>query len=69
MTWENYGKKAGQWSIDHRIPFGPHYKDLHRPEIQRLLAHWTNLQPMWHSENARKHAKITEEHQFPLLID
>lgn len=52
MTWENYGKGEGQWSVDHIIPCS--LFDLTRPEHQKICFHFSNLQPMWHVENIRK---------------
>lgn len=47
MTWENHGK----WHMDHIIPLK--YDDPSLDEqIKRL--HYTNLQPMWASENIAK---------------
>jgi hypothetical protein len=55
MRWDNYGKKKGQWSIDHIKPLDL----LHtNPELLPELVHYTNLQPMWHVDNIRKKNKI-----------
>ena len=50
MTWENYG----QWHIDHIKPLSC------AKTKQELfdLSHYTNLQPLWSSENQRKYNKI-----------
>lgn len=48
MTWENYG----QWHVDHRVPCAAW--DLSDPEQQRACFHWSNLQPMWGTENSSK---------------
>ena len=69
MTWANYGKGGGKWNIDHRIAFHADGVDLTKPETQRLICHWTNLQPMWEPENLRKGKRIAHEHQFPLIVD
>lgn len=50
MTWANYGKGVGKWSLDHR-------QALDKSEIGDNVNHFTNLQPMWYSENSRKGAK------------
>jgi hypothetical protein len=64
MHWGNYGNKKGQWSCDHVMPFA--IFDLSKPEHQRRVCHFSNLRPMWHVENMKKHAKpITD--QFNLL--
>ena len=52
MTWENYGNKNGQWSLDHYIPREAF--DLSKPEEQDVCFHWSNCQPMWHKENETK---------------
>lgn len=48
MTWANYG----EWEIDHIIPLGRAHTI---GEIEKL-SHYTNLQPMWRSENRSKSA-------------
>ena len=52
MTWENYGPYG--WHIDHKIPLdsAKTEKDLYD------LCCYTNLQPMWCSDNIRKKDKI-----------
>lgn len=52
MSWENYGKKKDQWSIDHIVPCA--LFDLSKPEHQRRAFHFSNLQPLWHVENLSK---------------
>lgn len=50
MSWENRSK----WHVDHIIPLASaNTKD----ELLRLF-HFTNLQPLWASENQRKGAKL-----------
>ena len=51
MTWANYGKV---WHIDHTKPCVAF--DLSDPAQQRECFHYTNLQPMFASENRRKGA-------------
>lgn len=51
MTWNNYGNKEGQWSLDHIIPLSLYYT---QPELLPQLIHYTNMQPMWHVENVKK---------------
>lgn len=46
MTWDNYG----EWQFDHIIPYA---EAKNREEIYKL-SHYTNLQPLWAEENARK---------------
>ena len=56
MTWDNYGKAAGCWSIDHQKPCA--LFDFSDPSQQSQCFHYTNLQPMWHAENMMKRAKF-----------
>jgi len=53
MTFENYG----QWHIDHIIPCAQF--DLSKEGHRRMCFHYTNLQPMWASDNIRKGKKLT----------
>ena len=51
MTWEN----QGQWHIDHIIPVN--YKENgQEPTLEEVIKrlHYTNLQPLWASENMSK---------------
>lgn len=58
MSWDNWGKNRGCWSIDHIIP-------LSRPNLSNRkeflkVAHYTNLRPMWHIDNIKKSDKIED---------
>jgi hypothetical protein len=55
MSWANYGNKEGQWSVDHIMPCA--IFDFSKPEHQKRCFHFSNLRPLWHVENLRKHAK------------
>ena len=64
MRWEDRGRL---WHVDHIVPCSKF--DLSKVEQQRLCFHFTNLQPLWKSDNLRKATRITRQHQFPLLFD
>ena len=53
MSWGNYGING--WHIDHLRPCASF--DLSKPEEQQKCFHYTNLQPMWASENFSKSDK------------
>jgi len=55
MSWDNYGK--GGWTIDHIIPCSKF--DLSIPGSQRVCFNYTNLQPLWHTDNISKGNKYT----------
>jgi len=55
MSWNNYGNKKGQWSIDHIIPCCSF--NLYNGDQQKKCFHYTNLQPMWHLDNLKKGKK------------
>lgn len=48
MTWNNYG----EWEIDHIRPLAGF--DLSDPTQALREVHFSNLQPLWKSENRRK---------------
>jgi len=50
MSWENYG----EWHIDHIRPCASF--DLMDPEQQAICFHYTNLQPLWATDNHKKGA-------------
>lgn len=53
MTWDNYGS---EWHIDHVRPLADF--DLRKKSEQLKANHYTNLQPMWATENLAKSNKI-----------
>jgi len=54
MTWDNYGVHG--WHVDHRKPCDAF--DLSIPDEQIQCFHYSNLQPMWGSENCSKNNKF-----------
>lgn len=52
MTWDNYG----DWHIDHIYPCSRF--DLNSKREQLMCFHYTNLQPLWASENIKKSNKV-----------
>jgi len=55
MSWEN----SGEWHIDHRRPCASF--DLTDLEGQKMCFHYTNIQPMWASENLSKNDSFNVE--------
>lgn len=52
MSWNNYG----EWEIDHIKPCSSF--DLTDEEQQKICFHFSNLQPLWKTENRMKGARI-----------
>lgn len=52
MTWDNRGVGHDKWQIDHITPLASF--DLTKPEHQREAFHFSNQQPLWHCDNAKK---------------
>jgi hypothetical protein len=51
MSWEN----RSEWELDHKHPLSRF--DLSDPAQRARACHYTNLQPLWRSNNRRKGAK------------
>lgn len=58
MTWDNYGRDG--WHIDHELPIS--FFDLRDREQYLKAFHYTNLQPLWATENRRKGKKVPTIH-------
>jgi|LakMenEpi03Aug12_release.lakeMendotaPanAssembly.Ray.scaffolds.fasta_scaffold167481_2 hypothetical protein len=56
MSWENYGNKENQWSVDHIIPCN--FFNLSDPVEQYMCFRYENTRPLWHIDNLRKSNKI-----------
>ena len=52
MSWENYGRGVGNWNVDHIKPCAAF--DLTDPLNQQVCFHYSNLRPLWYSENQSK---------------
>lgn len=61
MNWSNYGN----WHIDHIIPCNAF--DLNNEFEKRACFHYTNLQPLWASDNIKKGDKYCEEEKKVFL--
>ena len=60
MSWDNYGKGVGKWSIDHVVPDSFfNYKKMGDDSFKKS---WSldNLQPMWDVDNCAKGNKLEE---------
>jgi len=64
MSWANYG----EWHIDHIIPVSKfNFTSTDDFDFKRCWA-LSNLQPLWASENVRKHAKYSKPFQPSLKL-
>ncbi len=52
MSWDNYGKGSGKWSIDHIQPLSRFNLSI-REDFLKACS-YTNLQPLWAYENSIK---------------
>jgi hypothetical protein len=56
MTWENWGTAEGCWHVDHWFPLAA--ANLEDAVEQRAVCHFTNIRPMWGSENLTKNDSV-----------
>lgn len=56
MSWDNYGHGVDKWNMDHMVAL--YHFDLTDLQDLKKACHYTNIQPMWHSENCSWGAKI-----------
>lgn len=57
MGWNNRGVGMHKWQIDHKIPITLteiHDGSMADTSLNRKIWHYTNLQPLWHLDNAKK---------------
>lgn len=58
MSWKNHGING--WHIDHIIPFAT-IKNMYDKRQIKKVCHFTNLQPLWATQNLRKGAKLYDK--------
>jgi hypothetical protein len=65
MCWKNYGVK---WELDHIIPVSYVLKDEFKKlvknkqeYVKQKITHYTNIQPLFNAENAKKRANIVDK--------
>jgi len=63
MTWDNYGKGKGQWSIDHPIPVDANWT----LNNYKICFWYKNTQAMWQKDNISKFNKYDEEKKQNLI--
>ena len=68
MNWKNYGKfiigGKKKWEIDHIKPYTAFKdQDLDDIAIQKIINHYSNLQPMWAEENRSKGGKFSKNNK------
>lgn len=59
MSWNNYGRGNNKWNIDHVIPCA--FFDLTNIEQQKKCFHFSNMQPLWETDNSIKNSRYEEK--------
>ena len=59
MTWDNYGRGKGKWSIDHILAYFSEPNPAKTKEEVLRRSHYTNTKPMWWTDNLSKGIKST----------
>jgi len=59
MSWDNYDLKG--WHVDHIIPLQAEVVDLFNERHLKIVCHYSNLRPMWGSENSSRCNKMSEQ--------
>lgn len=65
MTLENYGSGIGKWSIDHIEPI----RNAKCNEDVERVNHYTNLRPMWNTENSSRAGKSLGKPVYCIELD
>ena len=52
MSWGNYGK----WHLDHKLPLSSF--DLTQESQIKTACHYTNIQPLWATDNIKKGSRV-----------
>ena len=60
MTWENHGNGEGKWHIDHVVPIS--FFNVENEEEQLMCFHWSNLRPLYGSDNISKWNSVNESY-------
>lgn len=64
MSWDNYTVHG--WHVDHIIPVNTF--DLTDPEQQRKCFHYTNLRPLWATDNLSRPKDGSDIINYPKLV-
>lgn len=51
MSWDNYGPKKDQWSIDHIVALST--VNLNNRDSFLMVNHYTNLRPLWNKDQTK----------------